>query len=92
MTCQTNNNVLSQIMEVILNEGMEGLNKAISILINEAMQVERSRHLNAEPYARTEQRKDYANGFKDKHVKTRVGELALYCLRYPKSGKLVMFI
>lgn len=77
MTCQINNSALSQITEVILNEGMEGLNEAISILINEAMQIERSRHLNAEPYARTEQRKDYANGFKDKHVKTRVGELAL---------------
>lgn len=38
MACQTNNSSLSQITEVILNEGMEGLNTAISILINEAMQ------------------------------------------------------
>lgn len=77
MTCQKNNNALSEITEIIFNEGMNGLNTAISILVNEAMQIDRSRHLKAEPYERSDQRRGYANGFKDKKLKTRIGELDL---------------
>lgn len=77
MICLENNNVLSEITEIIFNDGMNGLNKAVAILINEAMRIERSKHLNAEPYERSDQRSDYANGFKDKKLKTRVGEVDL---------------
>lgn len=77
MTCRENSTVLSEITEIIFNEGMGGLNTAISILVNEAMQIDRSRHLKAEPYERNDQRQGYANGFKDKKLKTRVGELDL---------------
>ncbi len=77
MTCRENNNTLSEITEILSNEGMDGLNTAISILVNEAMQIERSRHLKAEPYERSNDRQDYANGFKDKKLKTRVGALDL---------------
>jgi hypothetical protein len=41
---------------------MDGLETAISILLNEAMKVERSRALGAEPWQRSEQRLGYANG------------------------------
>jgi transposase-like protein len=41
------------------------------------MEIERSRHLQAAPYERSEQRQGYANGFKEKKVKSRVGELEL---------------
>ena len=68
MICLENNNVLSEITEIIFNDGMNGLNKAVAILINEAMRIERSKHLNAEPYERSDQRSDYANGFKDKKL------------------------
>lgn len=77
MTCQENNNTLSEITEILFNEGMSGLNTAISILVNEAMQIERNRHLKAEPYERNHERQGYANGFKDKKLKTRVGSLDL---------------
>ena len=77
MTCRENNNTLSEITEILSNEGMNGLNTAISILVNEAMQIERSRHLKVEPYERSNERQDYANGFKDKKLKTRVGALDL---------------
>lgn len=77
MTCPENNSVLSEITEVIFKDGMSGLDKAISIVVNEAMRIDRSRHLNVEPYERSEKRQDYANGFKDKTLKTRVGELNL---------------
>lgn len=77
MTCRENNNVLSEITEILFDKGMNGLNTAISILINEAMQIERSRHLKAEPYERSNERQDYANGYKDKKLRTRIGALDL---------------
>jgi len=77
MTCRENNNALSEITEILFDKGMNGLDTAISILINEAMQIERNRHLKAEPYERSNERQDYANGFKDKKLKTRIGALDL---------------
>lgn len=77
MTCQKNDNVLSEITEVLFKDGIGGLDKAVSIVINEAMKIERGKHLNAAPYERSNQRHDYANGFKDKNLKTRIGEIEL---------------
>lgn len=77
MTCQKNDNVLSEITEVLFKDGMSGLDKAVSILINEAMRIERSKHLNVGHYERSDQRQDYANGFKNKTLKTRIGEIEL---------------
>lgn len=50
---------------------------ALRILINEAMAIERSHALQAQPYERTEQRLGHANGFKDKDFHTRIGTLKL---------------
>lgn len=47
------------------------------------MRIERSRVLAAEPYQRTEDRRGYANGFKPKTVKSRIGSLTL---AVPGSG------
>jgi transposase-like protein len=51
--------------------------QALQILFNEAMKLERSAVLEAQPYQRTPQRRGYANGFKPKRVDTRVGRLEL---------------
>lgn len=64
-------------VELISEQGFSGLGEALQILINEAMKLERNRYLNAKPYERTEQRQDYANGYKPKRLKTRLGELNL---------------
>lgn len=77
MTCQGNNNALLEISEILFNEGMDGLNSAITILVNEAMQIERAKHLKANPYERSTERQGYANGFKDKTLKMRMGALPL---------------
>ena len=47
----------------------------IEVLINTAMKAERSKHLKADLYERSDQRKGYANGYKPKTVKTRIGDL-----------------
>jgi transposase-like protein len=77
MAHQANNNALSQVYEVLVDAGFDGLAEALTLLFNEMMRIERSHHLQAEPYERTDQRRGYANGYKPKVVRTRVGELAL---------------
>ncbi|MGB3976346.1 MAG: transposase, partial [bacterium] len=77
MTRQNNGTVMEEVMELICEHGLGGLDQAISILVNEAMIIERSRVLQAEPYERTDHRQGYANGFKPKTLKTRIGELNL---------------
>lgn len=62
-------------LEVIAEGGLEGIGKAIQILINAAMVAEREKYLRAAPHERTEERVSQANGFKPKTMKTRVGEL-----------------
>jgi transposase-like protein len=77
MTCQTNDNATSKILEMILENGFEGAGKALEILFNEAMRIERERHLQASHYERTSQRQGHANGFKDRNFHTRLGSLEL---------------
>ena len=77
MAHQRDDNVLSQLYEVLVDAGFDGLAEALTLLLNEVMFLERSRHLQAEPYERSEHRRGYANGYKPKRVRTRVGELAL---------------
>lgn len=72
-----NDTGLSDLAEVLSEKGLDGLGNAVALLMNEAMKIERDRHLNAAAYERTESRKDYANGFKSKQLKTRLGQLDL---------------
>jgi transposase-like protein len=63
------------LLEIVSSEGLAGMPKAIAILLNEAMKIERSGALNAAPYQRTQQRTGHANGFKDKTLATRLGPI-----------------
>ncbi|MDO9546051.1 MAG: transposase [Pelolinea sp.] len=62
-------------LEQLTEEGLESLPEMIRALVNQAMQIERDKHLNAKPYERSEARIGHANGYKPKTVKTRVGEV-----------------
>ena len=77
MAMQVEDTQVSGLAEVLFEKGLDGLGSAVEMLINEAMRIERARYLNAEPYERTEARSDYANGFKPKQLKTRLGALNL---------------
>ena len=68
---------LEQVLELLSEQGTEGLAEAIRILLNAAMLFERERFINAAPYERTAERRDYANGFKPKRLRTRLGDLDL---------------
>ena len=66
-----------EILEALIQEGTEAFRKVLEKLLNLAMGLERSEFLGAEPYERTNQRRGHANGYKDKKIATRVGELRL---------------
>ena len=85
MTHQLESKVLDEVIQVLVDQGFEGMASAMGVLFNEVMKVERSAHLEAGPHERTSDRRGYANGFKPKTVKSRVGELAL---RIPQVREL----
>lgn len=62
-------------LEQLTTEGLESLPEMIRVLVNQAMQIEREKHLNAKPYERSHGRSGHANGYKPKTVRTRVGKV-----------------
>jgi putative transposase len=77
MTYQVDCSQFDLAMELLITNGFANVADVVGILMNSAMQIERSRHLQAIPYERTEERRGYANGFKPKTLKTRFGEVQL---------------
>lgn len=75
MTHHTESELLNTVLQLITEQGTNGLAEGIRLLVNEAMRLERSQALQAQPYQRTEARTGYANGFKDKTLTTRLGPI-----------------
>ena len=55
---------IAMALELLTEHGLEGVAPAVEILINQAMELERSAFLEAAPHERTDDRKGYANGFR----------------------------
>ena len=77
MTHHPDDTLLTAVCELLDAYGYDGLAEAMTIVLNETMKMERARHLRAAPYERTEERRGYANGYKEKTVRSRLGELQL---------------
>lgn len=77
MTEQTDSTLSNNILNPILETGLEGLPEAISLLINHAMLIERSQHLGAAPYQRNSLRNGHSNGFKNRSLESRLGTIDL---------------
>lgn len=77
MTHQADYRAFAEVLEALSENGLDGMAAAMETLMNEAMKLERSAFLGAGPYERAEERKGYSNGFKEKTVNTRIGELNL---------------
>jgi putative transposase len=75
MTYQDDFTLPTELLEQLASEGFDFLPELIRILVNAAMQIERQKYLGAGPYERSEERQGYANGYKPKTVKTRLGEV-----------------
>ena len=69
--------IAEEVVEELMEEGTEAFRSVLEKLFNVAMRIERSDYLGAEPYERSDTRRGHANGYKDKRIKTRVGELEL---------------
>ena len=80
-----------EILEELMEEGASGFRSVLEKLLNLAVELGRSEFLGAESYERTRERRNHANGFKDKTAATRVGYLKLkipqvrHLSFYPKS-------
>ena len=77
MTHREHSNACCDVVELLAQNGFDGMAQAIEILMNEAMKLERGDVLQAEPYERTDARRGYANGYKPKNVRSRLGSLEL---------------
>ncbi len=60
----------------------EGLKKLVEDVVNQVLQAQVTEQLGAQPYERTEERKGYRSGSRDRPLKTRVGRLKL---RVPRA-------
>ena len=54
MTHQTESNVLEQVLKLLTENGFEGYAQVLELILNQAMLIERSQALGAEPYQRSE--------------------------------------
>jgi len=77
MTHQDQSNAAFEAVQLLAENGFDGMAEAIAILVNEAMKLERQEYLGAGPYQRSEERRTHANGFKNKTVNSRLGQLEL---------------
>jgi putative transposase len=82
MTHQTDYTFSKEVKE----QGLDAIPEMMRIIINKAMQEERSQHLQAQEYERTKERKGHANGYKPKTVKTRVGEITFSVPQVREGG------
>jgi putative transposase len=70
-------NLIEEIVKGLIGQGTEGLKPVLELLMNAAMKIEREQFLGAAPHERSEERKGYANGYKNKELQTRMGLLDL---------------
>jgi putative transposase len=79
-------NPLAAAYDCLLAQGLDGAGEALRILVNEAAKIERSEYLKAAPFERNAARVDYANGFKNKTLLTRVGAIDFSVPQVRQSG------
>lgn len=77
MAHQQHGNAFNDAMELLIENGFDGMAEVLKILLNEAMKIEREQVLSAGAYQRTPDRKGYANGYKPKTIDTRMGRITV---------------
>lgn len=75
MTYQNDCTLPNELLEQIAEQGLDYLPDLIRVVVNAAMKAERQQYLGVAPYERSEKRRDQANGFKPKTVRTRLGDI-----------------
>jgi transposase-like protein len=76
----------AELMEQVAEQGLDVLPELIRTVINAAMRAERSEHLQAEHYQHTSERRGYANGYKPKTMRTRIGDITFAVPQVREGG------
>jgi putative transposase len=77
MAYETDYTLLEQVIQMLAANKDNKFSRVIETVVNEAMKLERTQALQAEPYERTDERTGYANGFKDKTLALATGKVLL---------------
>lgn len=86
MTYRQDFTLPAELMEQVAEQGLDILPELIRIVLNAAMQAERSEHLQAEHYQHTSERLGYANGYKPKTMRTRIGDITFAVPQVREGG------
>jgi putative transposase len=86
MTYRNDFTLPAELMEQVAKQGLEILPELIRIVLNAAMQAERSEYLQAEHYQHTPERTGHANGYKPKRLRTRIGDITFAIPQVRESG------
>ncbi len=86
MAHSTQDTQFGELLELVTEKGLDGISEPAAILLNLAMRLEREQYLQAGAYERSADRVDYANGFKSRSIKTRIGELSLQIPQVRNGG------
>jgi putative transposase len=86
MTYREDFTLPAELLEQVQEQGLDVLPELIRVIINTAMQAERTEHLKAAPYQHNPERTGHANGFKPKTMRTRVGEIAFAIPQVREGG------
>lgn len=76
-TTDVNDTEIIEMMQTLMNEGLQGFPAVMARIYNLAMRFERELHLGAKSYERTDERIGYANGYKPKTIRTAAGNIRL---------------
>lgn len=77
MTYTPKDTAISSLIDQLSNGQDDRFAGALELLLNAAMLMEQRQHLRVEPYERSEERNGHANGYKERSLITRMGELNL---------------
>jgi putative transposase len=77
MARQEEYSLLEQVVQMLGQNDEKKFARLIEMVLNEAMKLERTEALKAQPYERTDDRTGYANGFKNKTVLLANGKVLL---------------
>jgi putative transposase len=86
MTYRNDFTLPAELLEQVAEQGLDVLPELIRIIINAAMQAERSEYLQAEPYQHTPERTGHANGYKPKTLRTRMGDITFAVPQVREGG------
>jgi putative transposase len=86
MTYREDFTLPAELLEQVQERGLDVLPELMRVILNAAMQAERTEHVNAELYQHNPERVGHANGYKPKTMRTRVGEITFAVPQVREGG------